>query len=114
MSEKIHLNKKYQQLTKQSKIAEGDVLYRLPQPEDGDIEPLICTVTKWGERCNSEQYHHLIEVLQEYPESFINQYTKEETEGLGAIKRRLKLRELKKTLAPRNTFLPVECLYKQV
>ena len=78
----IHRNERYIKLTKESNPKEGDLLYRLPQPEDGDIGALECKVTKWGAEHHGEEDLYLIQVetlySKEYLEYIRKKYGKKE------------------------------------
>lgn len=109
MSKIIHLGVKYKKLTKSSNPLVDDILYKLPQSEDGDIEPLKLTVTHWGADNHGKDDHYLIEVIEEYPTSFIN-LMKEKYK----TKSRKKKKDLEDMLKPRRVFLPLDTLFKKV
>lgn len=104
-----HLGIKYQRLTKEANPKEGDVLYLMPQPEDGDIPPLKQTVTKWGAMHHGEKENYIIETHQEYHPDFIKMLL-DEFEG----NKRQKKAYQKEELRPRNTWCVLDRLYKQI
>lgn len=67
-----YLGKTYEKLTNDYHPYEGEILYKLPLPYDEQLDPLKLTVTKWGAKHHGEEDNFLIQVVVEYPISFID------------------------------------------
>ena len=101
MEYRTHRGIKYRHLTKKSNPKEGEVLYTLPQPEDGDIPVLEQKVTSWGADNHGEEDSFLIEVTTIYPQEILDIWIKKHG------------KKILKTL-PYKKFVPLECLYEKI